>query len=111
MLTSVLDWHTRGRNLGLQESSLGAIRIDHSTYGTDQQRSEMISKRLAYDTKASWSKLATALEEMDNNDLAETIREKYIPGYTSKFTRDITYKNNQEIYFSHHRVDFLQLKI
>ena len=49
----------------------------------------MISKWLAYDTKASWSKLATALEEMDNNTLAETIREKYIPGYTSKFTTDI----------------------
>ena len=48
----------------------------------------MISKWLAYDTKASWSKLATALEEMDNNTLAETIREKYIPGYTSKFATD-----------------------
>ena len=83
MFTSVLDWHTLGRNLDLQDSSLGAIRIDHSTYGTDRQRSEMISKWLAYDTKASWSKLATALEEMDNNTLAETIREKYIPGYTS----------------------------
>ena len=88
MFTSVLDWHTLGRNLGLQDSSLGAIRIDHSAYGTDRQRSEMISKWLAYDTKASWSKLATALEEMDNNTLAETIREKYIPGYTSKFTTD-----------------------
>ena len=95
MLTSVLDWHTLERNLGLQDSSLGAIRIDHSAFGTDRQRSEMISKWLAFDTKASWSKLATALEEMDNNALAETIREKYIPGYISKFTRDTT---NQEIY-------------
>ena len=46
VLTSVLDWHTLGRNLGLQESSLGAIRIDHSAYGTDRQRSEMIASGL-----------------------------------------------------------------
>ena len=91
MLTSVLDWHTLGTKLGLPDSSLGAIRIDHSPYGTDRQRHEMISKWLAYDTKASWSKLASALEEMGNNTLAEEIRGKYIPGYKSEFTRDATY--------------------
>lgn len=97
MLTDVLDWHTLGTKLGLPDSSLGAIRIDHSAYGTDRQRHEMISKWLAYDTKASWNKLANALEEMGNNTLAKNIRETYIPGYTCKFTRDTTYSSFKSI--------------
>ena len=85
MLTPVLDWHTLGTNLGLPVHSLGAIRIDYSVNGTDRQRQEMINKWLAFDTGASWSKLARALEEMKENKVAKNIRDTYVPDHRSKF--------------------------
>jgi len=85
MLTSVLNWHKLGTNLGLPDHSLGAIRIDYSINGTDRQRQEMITKWLAFDTGASWSKLARALEEMAENEVARNIRETYVPDHRRKF--------------------------
>ena len=84
VLKEVLDWHTLGTKLGLPIHSLGAIQIDYSTYGTVRQRQEMISKWLAFDAQASWSKLATALEEMGNCTLANKIWDTYVPDYRRK---------------------------
>ena len=84
MLTEVVDWHTLGKKLELPVYTLDKIRIDCSTYGTDRQRQEMISKWLAYDTEASWSKLASALEEMANNKVAAKIWSQYTHGYKGK---------------------------
>ena len=68
-----------GTRLGLPDSSLGAIQIEHSTNGIVRQRHEMISRWLAYDTRASWSKLASALREMGSNTLAAKICDQYVP--------------------------------
>lgn len=65
------------------------IRIDTNVYGTVQQRLRMIKKWLEYDLTASWNKLADALEEMGINKVAKDIREKYVHGYKSKFTRGV----------------------
>ena len=86
MLRDVVDWHTLGIKLGLPVDLLRAIQIDYSAYGLDRQRHEMISRWLAHDPKASWSKLATALSEMRNNTLAAKIYGQYIPD--GMFTRD-----------------------
>ena len=79
MLTEVLDWYKLGTKLDLQAHSLAEIRMDYSVHGTDRQRQEMISKWLAFDTEASWSKLAGALEEMGENTAAKNIRDKCVP--------------------------------
>ena len=80
VLTEVLDWHTLGTNLGLPVHSLGAIQLDYSAYGTIRQKQEMISKWLSFDTNASWSKLASALEKMGNHSLAKKVQDTYVPG-------------------------------
>ena len=74
MLTEVVDWHTLGIKLDLPDQTLKKIKIDYSASGTDRQRQEMISMWLKYDPEHSWSKLASALEEMGNNTLAAKIR-------------------------------------
>jgi len=83
VLTPVLNWHTLGINLDLPVPSLDAIWIDYKR--TDRQRQEMITKWLAFDTGASWSKLACALEEMGENKVAKNIRDTYVPDHRSKF--------------------------
>ena len=45
----------------------------------------MISKWLAYDTEASWNKLARALEEMGMHVVAKEVLDKYVPHYKSMF--------------------------
>ena len=45
----------------------------------------MISKWLAYDTEASWNKLARALEEMGMCVVAKEILDNYVPGYRGRF--------------------------
>ena len=79
MLTEVLDWHKLGTKLDLRDHSLAEIRINYSVHGNDRQRQEMITKWLAFDTEASWSKLAGALEKMGENTAAKNIRDKYVP--------------------------------
>ena len=87
MLIELLDWHTLGIKLDLPVHTLKKIRIDYSVYETDRQKEEMINNWLAYDTEASWSKLASALDEMGNHTLAKKIRDIYIPEYRSKLAR------------------------
>jgi len=79
----VPDWYNLGTKLALPDYKLREIRLDST--GTVQQRLDMISKWLAYDTEASWNKLAGALEEMGMHVVAEEIRNQYIPGYRSMF--------------------------
>ena len=86
ILTEVLDWYNLGAKLGLPDYKLGEISRDCT--GTVQQRQEMINKWLAYDTEASWNKLARALEEIGMRVVAKEIMEKYVPGYKSMFAGD-----------------------
>ena len=86
ILTEVLDWHNLGTKLGLPDYKLGEICRDHT--GTVQQRQQMISEWLAYDTEASWNKLARALEEIGMRVVAKKILDKYVSGYKSMFAGD-----------------------
>ena len=86
ILTEVLDWYNLGTKLGLPDYKLGEICRDHT--GTVRQRQEMIIKWLAYDTEASWNKLARALEEIGMRVVAKEILDKYVSGYKSMFAGD-----------------------
>lgn len=89
MLTVVMDWHTVGLKLGLPHHKLEEIGINFNAYGVARQKQEMISMWLKYDEECSWCKLARVLEEMELRVVAKKIRDKYTPGYDSKFARDI----------------------
>ena len=82
----MLDWYDLGTKLGLPDYKLKEIWLDYT--GTVQQRQEMISKWLAYDTEASWNKLARALEEIGMRVVAKEILDKYVSGYKSMFARN-----------------------
>ena len=86
ILTEVLDWYNLGTKLGLPDYKLGEICRDHT--GIVRQRQEMISKWLAFDTEASWNKLARALEEIGMRVVAKEILDKYVSGYKSMFAGD-----------------------
>ena len=75
-LTNFLDWHKlRVRLLlGIRKIKLDRIRLDFDKYGNECQRDEMINLWLRSDRDASWEKLCTALENMDQNTIAENIR-------------------------------------
>ena len=66
----MLDWYNLGTKLHFPDYKLGEVWQDCT--GTVQQRQEMISKCLAYDTEASWNKLARALEEMGMHVVTNT---------------------------------------
>ena len=83
ILKEVLDWYNLGTKLGLPNYQLGEIWHDFT--GTVRRRKEMISKWLAYDTEASWNKLARALEEMGMRVVAKEVLDKYVLGYRSMF--------------------------
>ena len=76
----MLDWYNLGTKLRLPDYQHGEVWRDRT--GTVQQRQEMISKWLAYD---SWNKLARALEEMGMHVVAKEVLDKYIPHYKSMF--------------------------
>lgn len=78
-ILEVLDWHNLGTKLGLPDYKLKEIST-----GTVQQR-QMISKWLAYDTEASWNKLAKALKEMEMHVIAKEVLDKYVPTYEGTF--------------------------
>ena len=76
-LTNLLDWHKLGLLLGIKKIKLDVIRLDFDKYGSERQRDEMIDLWLHSDRDASWEKLCTALENMDQNTIAEHIRTRY----------------------------------
>ena len=76
-LTNLLDWHKLGLLLGIKKIKLDQIRLDFFPDGSERQRDEMVSLWLRNDRDASWEKLCTALENMDQNTIAEHIRTRY----------------------------------
>ena len=83
MLKDVLDWQTLGKKLGMSHQKLQAIQMECDT---DQQKEMIIKTWLEDDKEASWSKLASTLEEIGKNvyTVAREIRCKYVPDYRGK---------------------------
>ena len=83
MLKDVLDWRTLGGKLGISHQKLQAIQVE---YGTDQQKEMIINTWLEDDKEASWSKLASTLEEIGKHiyKVAKEIQCKYAPVYKGK---------------------------
>ena len=73
-LATVANWHQLGLKLGLPEPELDKIQQDYQ--GTDQRRLEMLDKWLQRTPNATWRDVANALEQMGENRVAESIRQK-----------------------------------
>ena len=88
VLTGITDSYTLGLQLDLPSSNLATLASDHPT--SLRRMQETVSSWLHYDTEASWSRLARAVEVMGYRDIAETIRRDYcddsVDGGTGTYT-------------------------
>ena len=77
-LKTVTDWHKLGIHLGLQAYELMQIERDH--HGNERQKREMLDLWLRRKPDAGWRDVVSALEEMEENRVAESIRRNYVRG-------------------------------
>ena len=75
-LIAVVDWHKLGINLGLPKHELDKIQQDCAHLGNDRQRLEMLDKWLRHTPNAVWGDVVRALQQMGENRVAESIRQK-----------------------------------
>ena len=69
------EWYELGLQLGLPDATLASIAAHPDIEGRGRM---MLSKWLQYDTKASWEKLATALNKIGKNVIAANIRREFV---------------------------------
>ena len=73
-LATVVDWYQLGLNLGLPKHELTKIERDYQ--GNDRRRLEMLDKWLRCTPNATWRDVVSALEQMGENRVAESIPQK-----------------------------------
>ena len=76
-LTPVINWYKLGINLGLPKHDLSNIQQDYASQGNDQQKLEMLDLWLRRTPSATWGNVESALQQMGENTLAESICQKY----------------------------------
>jgi hypothetical protein len=74
-LRGVVEYHDLGLQLDLPESALKLIDKHHDS--KDHLRM-MLSEWLQFDPKASWEKLAAALEKLGKNAIAAEVRRQFM---------------------------------
>ena len=81
-------WNYLGIQL-LQEKYVYKLKIIKENYHGDIERccAEMFKYWLDVDTKASWDKLIDALERIEQNALAETIKEDVFKGSCIRYVQ------------------------
>ena len=77
-LKPVTNWHKLGIHLGLQTYEL--IQIEHDHHGNERRKQEMLDLWLRRKPDAGWRDVVSALEEMEENRVAESIRQNYVRG-------------------------------
>ena len=77
-LKTVTDWHQLGICLGLQTHELMQIERDHQ--GNERRKQEMLDLWLRRKPDAGWRDVVSALKLMEENRVAESIRQNYIRG-------------------------------
>ena len=77
-LTTITNWYQLGLYLNLQTHDLNKIQQDHAHQGNDRQRLEMLSLWLRRTPNATWEDVVSALQQMEENRVAENIRQKHL---------------------------------
>ena len=85
-LKAVTDWHQLGSCLGLPTHELKQIERDYQ--GNERRKQEMLDLWLRRKPDAGWRDVVSALRKMEENAVAERIRQKYVRGgeSTGRFT-------------------------
>ena len=77
-LKTVTNWYQLGICLGLQTHELK--RIEHDHQGNERRKHEVLDLWLQRKPDAGWRDVVSALEQMKENRVAESIRQKYVRG-------------------------------
>ena len=77
-LTTITNWYQLGIYLNLQTHELDKIQQDHAHHGNDRQMLEMLALWLRRTPNATWQDVVSALKQMEENRVAENIRQKYL---------------------------------
>ena len=77
-----VDWFMPGIEFGVQPNQLRALRASNPTGGAQQWQCDMFDFWLRNCLTASWEDVAKALQKMEENAVAESIRQKYITNNT-----------------------------
>ena len=89
---NVNDWHNLGLHLYLEEAKLEEIRITYHVYGFVSMKTEMFKVWLKSCPDASWHKLVSALNAIDEKRVAKEVESRYckqLPG-----NKYLTYNTN-----------------
>ena len=77
-LKTVTDWHQLGICLGLQTDELKQIELDYQ--GNERRKKEMLDLWLRRKPDAGWRDVVSALQQNEENRVAERIRQNYVRG-------------------------------
>ena len=77
-LTTITDWYQLGLYLNLQTHELNKIQQDHAHQGNDRQMVEMLAVWLQRTPNATWGDMVNGLQQMEENRVAENIRQKHL---------------------------------
>ena len=80
-LKPVVDWYQLGIHLGLQTHELIQIERDHQ--GNERRKHDMLDLWLRRKPDAGWRDVVSALQLMEENRVAERIRQNYVRGRES----------------------------
>ena len=77
-LETVTDWYQLGFKLGLPTHELRKIQLDYQ--GSGQRMLQMLDLWLRRTPRAAWGDVVSALRQIGENRVAESICHKYIRG-------------------------------
>ena len=89
---NVNDWHNLGLHLYLEEAKLEEIEITYHVHGVARMKTEMFKVWLKSCPDASWHKLVSALNAIDEKRVAKEVESRYckqLPG-----NKYLAYNNN-----------------
>lgn len=82
VLEEIVDWHLLGIKLGIPTFKLKKIEEDYKT--NDQRKIETLATWLQQTPRPSWSDVMSALRQMGEDAVAESVQQQYIGGDASK---------------------------
>ena len=77
-LIAVTDWRTLGSNLNIVESILDVVEQEKST--TELRKRDVLKRWLKSNPEAAWKDVVSALRNMNESCVANSIEEKYCGG-------------------------------
>ena len=81
-LDSVVNWHSLGVKLGLEDHELSTIEQNYRGDGNERCKHEMLSRWLRSDKLSTWKAIVDALQQMGEHTVASKILAKYCSSST-----------------------------